>query len=166
MNITDRQKLNLQRLLTKMDNGCLEFGGTKLRKGYGIFVIGSRKDGTRDHVLAHRAAYQIANGKIPNGMVVCHSCDNPSCCNPKHLFLGTHQDNSDDMLKKGRHIAGILRGAENPNAKFSEEIVLEVASGKVSCSQAQDKYGMSKSHFYRLRNNEAWKHITAERLTL
>ena len=162
MNITEKQKANLKKLLIENDNGCLEFSGARLKKGYGIFVIGSRKDATRSHKLAHRVAYFIAYGPIPDGMFVCHKCDNPSCCNPDHLFLGTPKDNMMDMLNKGRNVTISLKGEKNPNAKFSNKDVTEIANGSLSFREAKSRYGISKSHFYRLRNGDAWKHITAE----
>lgn len=84
-------------------SGCLEWTGSK-RSGYGRMIIGSRKDGTRKSVSAHRVSYEIEYGEIPAGMEVCHKCDNPSCVNPKHLFLGTRQDNINDRERKGRNI--------------------------------------------------------------
>jgi hypothetical protein len=78
--------------------GCWEWNNWTNDKGYGEFSIKKRK------VLAHRASYMAHNNltELPKGMYVCHTCDNPPCINPNHLFLGTQQDNMDDMYNKGR----------------------------------------------------------------
>lgn len=76
--------------------GCWEWTRTKIRTGYGRL----RADGKR--MLAHRYSYVRANGPIPDGLCVLHRCDNPSCVNPDHLFLGTQQDNMRDRDRKGR----------------------------------------------------------------
>ena len=72
--------------------------GTTINGGYGHISVGGWP------VLTHRFAYEQANGPIPGGMSVCHRCDNPPCCNPAHLFLGTHSDNMRDMVAKGRNV--------------------------------------------------------------
>lgn len=88
-----------------VDNGCVEWVGSKNKKGYGLFNYNSKYE------YAHRFSYRKANGltKIPDKMYVCHSCDNPSCINPDHLWLGTHADNMKDCVKKGRHHNKTLR---------------------------------------------------------
>ena len=77
-------------------DGCWNFTGHKDRLGYGKVKFRGKR------FLAHRAAYMITNGHLPEGLLVCHHCDNPSCINPQHLFLGTNYDNTMDAVRKGR----------------------------------------------------------------
>ena len=78
------------------EKGCLEWTAVKIQKGYGLFRLGGRKH------LAHRLAYFLATGTDPGNHLVCHSCDNPSCCAPSHLWLGTYSDNALDREQKQR----------------------------------------------------------------
>ena len=90
-------------------NGCWEWTAYKDKDGYGRFK--SKQ--------AHRFAYLFLNGKDPGKKLVCHTCDNPACVNPLHLFLGSVKDNSEDMVKKGRS----LKGAKNPFNKHDPKII-------------------------------------------
>ena len=92
-------------------NGCWVWTGTCDRAGYGLF---RKSNGSRDssaRVAAHRYSYEISKGSIPDGLHVCHSCDNPSCVNPDHLWVGTASDNMQDMWAKGRGPRGYKRNA-------------------------------------------------------
>lgn len=84
------------------DDACWTWAGASRGPGYGVLQTGSRMDGTRGMALAHRVSWELHYGPIPEGLWVLHQCDRPSCVRPEHLFLGTPQDNTDDMWRKGR----------------------------------------------------------------
>ena len=86
--------------LRRMPNGCIEWTRSTTKFGYGQIAVEGHTTTT------HRLAWKLANGPIPDGMHVLHHCDNPPCCNPEHLFVGTHADNMADRDKKGRCHAG------------------------------------------------------------
>jgi hypothetical protein len=88
-----------------MDTPCIEWAKSRYRNGYGAASIGNGRMG-----YAHRVAWEQANGPIPAGMLVLHRCDNRPCVNVEHLFLGTQQDNMDDMWSKGRGATGERHG--------------------------------------------------------
>jgi hypothetical protein len=89
-----------EKVLISDSDACWCWTASTAGRGYGQIIAG--ENGRYTPIRANRLAWELTFGKIPEGMLVCHTCDNPSCCNPNHLWLGTHQDNMDDMVAKGR----------------------------------------------------------------
>lgn len=133
-------------------DGCWEWIGTRVNDRYGQTTKKGR------HVLAHRASWELANGPIPVGMQVLHRCDNPPCVRPDHLFLGTHEDNMQDMASKHRG----SEGERSPTAKLTDAIVLEAKrryrTGK-SINSMAGEYGIDQSVLNRAVNGKRWKHV-------
>lgn len=88
---------------------CWEWQCARQLNGYGHLSFHG------ETTSAHRVAYELAHGPIPDGLIICHRCDNPPCCNPAHLFIGTHKDNTQDAVTKGRMgVAIARRGPDHP----------------------------------------------------
>ena len=105
----------MEKIKVDEDTGCWEWQSAKTTDGYGRIFCDSKA------TLAHRWSYQHHVGEIPKGMCVCHKCDNPGCVNPDHLFIGTAQDNVNDMTAKGR--SHETKGSRNGAAILNEENV-------------------------------------------
>lgn len=118
----------------------------------------------RKTAVAHRAAWETLNGPVPAGMLVCHRCDQPSCVNPAHMFLGTPRDNSRDMAAKGRSATQrhpeIVRGENSSSAKLTAKDVLEIReimSSGGSSSMLAARFGVSAGHVRRLARGKCWR---------
>jgi len=134
-------------------NGCWEWmTKSKTHDGYGVMIVdGVMRSG-------HRLSYELFKGLIPEGLLVCHTCDNPSCVNPSHLFLGTAQDNMTDKVNKGRS----PKGEKNASAKLTEEQIRSIKielndGGKVT--HIAIKYGMSHGQVSKIKSGKKWGHI-------
>lgn len=144
-------------------SGCWIFMGAVNHWGYGIIGTGRRGEPTD---RAHRITYRHFKGEIPSGKFVCHTCDIPSCCNPDHMFIGTNQDNVNDMVRKKRnsppprnpHVVGSV----HPLAKLNEAQVLEIRDlyrkGSVQKDLAQ-QYGVARQTISKIVNNKRFKHV-------
>lgn len=134
---------------------CIETTRARTSRGYGLITVGGRGRRMWRH---HRYAWTLANGPIPSGLVVMHTCDNPPCINVAHLRLGTHADNIADRDAKG-HTA---RGARNGNAKNSEETVRQIraraAAGESGRLIARD-LGLNEATVHRIVNRRTWAHV-------
>lgn len=134
---------------------CWEWTGSGVPKGYGTLCEGRWK-----RHYAHRLSYELHFGPIPDGFEVLHTCDNPPCCNPAHLYIGTAHDNMQDCLKRGRH--NPPRGTRSAHAKLTDETVRAIrqahASG-VSCAELARQYGVSVSTIGAVARRGSWQHI-------
>jgi hypothetical protein len=106
---------------------------------------------------AHRFAYEYFNGDIPKGLQVCHSCDNPRCVNPNHLWIGTAKENAEDMIKKGRKTIGIKKTGENLNKSIANEIREVFKQGGKKYPEIAKMFNTSTSQVCRVINNQIWK---------
>ena len=141
---------------TKPELGnCWEWTRRKNKDGYGNVKLHKKE------VRAHRVSFTNFRGVIPEGICVCHSCDNRACVNPDHLFLGTHGDNALDRDEKGRNINYL--GEAHGEAKLTNGQVLEIrsryASGCVSQQQLANEFGMHRTMIGFIVRRQKWKHI-------
>ncbi len=151
----------INRFWEKVDNRekeeCWNWQGAIQSKGYGSVGISKKKS-----ALAHRIAYEITNGEIPNGLMVLHKCDNRRCINPNHLYLGTHQDNMKDMVERDRQ----ARGERNARSRLTNEDVENIrriyGMGNHTQQQVADQFGVSISSIRKILSEEYWKLPLAE----
>ena len=148
---------------------CWEWAGTKHSNGYGLIPWGGR------WVYAHRLAYELFKGQVPEGLDVLHSCDNPPCTKPEHLRAGTHKDNMADMVMRGRashkrtkwsathplrlHPERILRGERHPNARFTPETVRAIRRAGdqgISPTVLSRQYGVSATAISLIIKRKNW----------
>lgn len=150
--------------LTRTDSCWIWQGKPHPRSGYGFFVLYGTTMG------AHRASWTLFRGEIPDGLFVCHHCDNRLCVNPDHLFLGTHQQNMQDMRAKGRGRNGsrskpenLPRGEDNKMSKLTEDQVREIrrlyALGGISETSLATEFGVTQSTIGRVVRRECWRHV-------
>lgn len=137
-------------------NGCLEWTPkSRANGGYGTLCVGRN-----GHVRAHRAAWMLANGEIPAGLYVCHKCDNPLCCDPAHLFLGTPAQNMADKKSKGRGtIPPVHFGEKHHNTKFGPKEVLEIRASTDPQWKIAERHGVSEMTVWRIRKRITWQHV-------
>ena len=126
--------------------------------GYG--QLSHWKDGKRTLHTAHRESYKAFNGPITGRLMVLHKCDNRSCFNPAHLFLGTQVDNMQDMISKGRQgSADWMVGELHHRSKLTEEKVRFIRSSGLGIKELSDKLGISRSAIFAAKTGRTWRHV-------
>lgn len=162
----DRKRFQ-KKIQSGRSKSCWEWQAAKSR-GYGKF-------GLKGHLFsAHRIAWFLSYGPIPTGLCVLHSCDNHSCCNEDHLFLGTNADNTHDAVRKNRMARGIrngtqthpekiARGEQNGNSKFTTKQVLKIRARyktrKMTHWALAQEYGATERCIQQIVNRKTWTHV-------
>lgn len=140
----------LLRAIEKTDRGCWEYCGVRGPKGYGVIKLNGKLCG------AHRLSFLIHKGPIPDGLLVMHTCDNPSCVNPEHLRLGNERDNRYDMYAKGRQ----QKGEKVCTARLTASDVAQIRQSPKRNFELANDYGVGRTAIHNIRTFKSWKHVS------
>ena len=136
-------------------NECWNWTACTIKNGYGHFGFRGKL------YTAHRFSWILTNGQIPEGLCICHHCDNPGCVNPAHLFIGTQKDNIQDAINKNRMVG--KKGEENNNSSLTEKQVLAIRAeyklGNITQRELARKHGVGQRTITCIVNRITWKHI-------
>ncbi|WP_439212545.1 HNH endonuclease signature motif containing protein [Duffyella gerundensis] len=144
-------KQRLDEHSVQADNGCINWTGNRTAFGYGSIRMNNRT------VRTHRLSYELAKGPIPEGLIIRHKCDNPSCINPDHLEVGTTKDNARDRCERGRSV--IVKGEATGSCKLKECQVRDILLSKASHAELGRKYGVVPATIHAIRTRRTWRHI-------
>lgn len=167
MRMTKKTSISAEWFWNRIDrsdpNSCWNWSKSRTKAGYGRVWIYPKL------VYAHRIAWMLTYGEIKEELCVCHHCDNPSCVNPSHLFLGTHQENMRDSSRKGRTRNDPHRGSRHALAKLSEEYVTEIKrkyrpgipskASPFSIKGLAKEYKVAPSLIWRILTGRSWPHV-------
>ncbi len=142
LNLPSQEERFWDKIVKKSPNECWSWSGATTTKGYGIMRWNGKNK------VATRIMWELKKGPIPKGQRVLHECDNPPCCNPRHLFLGTIRENAHDMMRKHR---------DNINGKkLVEKDVIAIRSDAGTNKELSDEFGVCPSHVWRIRTGKCW----------
>lgn len=134
-------------------NGCWEWSGSRNHQSYGNLMINYKNWRT------HRLAWILWNGEIPDGLMVLHQCDNPPCCNPDHLFLGSAKDNALDAYAKGRMTPPAFRGENSGKSILTEAQAMGALISTLSAAKYAKQVGVAKQTILNVRQGKTWAHL-------
>jgi hypothetical protein len=140
---------------------CWEWNAGRDGGGYGCFTIQNNASG-RISTRSHRMAYELTYGVFPRELDVLHKCDNPPCCNPAHLFLGTDKDNSDDKVSKNRQAKGEQMGQARLTTAQVQFIRSRYLSGGISTRALAAEMGVGSTTVWQVVSNRTWKHLPSK----
>jgi hypothetical protein len=132
---------------------------SKTHFGYGSFGVHLPGQEAGRLVNSHRCAYILSYGAIPSGMIIRHSCDNPACCNPRHLVVGTFGDNMRDMRARGRGGDRRVFGVINGRSKLTVEQVREIRQAEGKQRDIAKRYGISPAQVWRIKTGTHWRDV-------
>lgn len=141
-----------KRIDRRGDDECWPFVGAVNTYGYGQFALDGKQ------VLAHRLAYALTTGIEPGALLACHTCDNPRCCNPAHIFLGTVADNTRDAVAKRRHAHGETSGTAKLSAEDVTAIRAWFREGKSFVWLAR-RFRVTPENVSYICRRQTWKHV-------
>lgn len=161
MSLLDRFQ---EKYVCNLETGCWEWTAARFRSGYGEFGVKGK-----GMAYAHRVSYELFVGQIPDGLFVCHHCDNPKCVNPEHLFLGTPKENNDDKISKGRHLVG----ESDPKSILKDKEALAIkemlrrfpsTNSKVELAHGAGRFlarwfGVSDQLICDIKKGRRWRHL-------
>lgn len=158
--LTAQERFNRNHM-PEPNSGCWLWEG-RLTGGYGSFYMETPKRRT----TAHRGSWLLHRGPIPDGLVVCHKCDNRACVNPAHLFLGTYAENMQDASRKGRmnwrpgEVRNLPRGEDHHGTKLTVADVVAIRSSEMSGVALAARYGITPTSITRIRKRKVWRHVS------
>jgi hypothetical protein len=151
MRITEEDEARFWEKVEFSDNGCWLWKAATVHNGYGAFGLGGKV------YRAHRVAFELAHGPIPNGLLILHKCDNRRCVRHDHLSAGTAKENTADMLAKGRETHGEQVWCAKITYEIAQAIRQERAEGQLTLSQLAVKYGTNTTSVFRIVHGTLWR---------